>query len=80
MTGPYNEDDLEEDQARDVSGNRESLDPSDTKESSIYRFLRQLERYYVVCLIATLELGGRCSVTGLDDHDHASQEEPVSRT
>lgn len=51
MTGPCNEDDLEEDQARDVSGNRESLDPFDMKESSIYRFLRKLERCYVVCLI-----------------------------
>jgi hypothetical protein len=35
---------------------RESLDPTEMKKSSIYRFFRKLERYYVACRIVTSEV------------------------
>ena len=47
-----------EDQVSDQvsDDDHESLDPAETKKSSIYRFFRKLERYYIACRVVTSEL------------------------
>ena len=44
------------DQVSEDDDDRESLGPTEMKKSSIYRFFRKLERYYIACRTVTSEI------------------------